>query len=162
VVRTGGPSVGVYSWSANTYYRDPNATAWEQNGTGYTFSDWKTTTGLGGSDQATSGSPTSTRVFLRANLYEPGRAFIVVYNFAAQNPVSVDVSSIVAPGHRYEIRNVQHVFGPPLVSGTYGGGSVAIPMDGVQPPAVIGRTAPRAPRKTGPDFDVFLLTSSAP
>jgi hypothetical protein len=162
VVRTGGPSVNVYTWSGNTYFRDPNATAWEQNGTGYNFNDWRTATGLGGSDQASSGSPTSSRVFLRPNQYEPGRAFIVVYNFAVQNPVSVDVSGIVAPGHRYEIRNVQNVFGPPVASGTYGGGSVAIPMDGVQPPAVIGRTAPRAAPKTGPAFDVFLLVSSAP
>jgi len=162
VVRTGGPSVNVYTWSGNTYYRDPNATAWEQDGTPYSFNDWRTATGLGGSDQASSGSPVSTRVFVRPNLYEPGRAFIAVYNFAAQNPVSVDVSGIVAPGHRYEIRNVQNVFGSPVVSGTYAGGSVAIPMDGVQPPAVIGRTAPRAAPKTGPDFDVFLLTSSAP
>jgi hypothetical protein len=85
-----------------------------------------------------------------------------VYNFAAQNPVAVDISGIVALGRRYEIRNVQKVFGPPVASGTYVGGAVAIPMDGVQPPAVIGRTAPRAAPKTGPDFDVFLLTSSAP
>ena len=162
VVRTGGPSVNVYTWSGNTYYRDPNATAWEQNGTAYSFSDWRTATGLGGSDQASPGSPGTTRVFLRPNLYEPGRAFIAVYNFAAQNPVSVDISGIVAPGHRYEIRNVQNVFGAPVVSGTYSGGSVAIPMDGVQPPAVIGRSAPRAAPKTGPDFDAFLLTSSAP
>jgi len=162
VVRTGGPSVNVYTWSGNTYYRDPNAAAWEQDGTAYSFNDWRTATGLGGSDQASSGSPAATRVFLRPNQYEPGRAFIVVYNFAAQNPVSVDISGVVAPGHRYEIRNVQNVYGPPVASGTYAGGAVAIPMDGVQPPPVIGRTAPRSAPKTGPDFDVFLLTSSAP
>jgi hypothetical protein len=161
-VHTGGPTVNVYDWAGNTFYRDPNAGAWEQNGTGYSFSGWKAATGLGATDQAFAAAPTATQVFVRPNAYEPGRAFIVVYNFAAQNPVAVDISGIVALGRRYEIRNVQKVFGPPVASGTYVGGAVAIPMDGVQPPAVIGRTAPRAAPKTGPDFDVFLLTSSAP
>ncbi len=162
VVRTGGPSVNIYTWSGNTYYRDPTAAAWEQNGTAYSFNDWRTATGLGASDQASAGIPPATRVFVRPNRYEPGRAFIAVYNFAGQNPVSVDLSGVVALGHRYEVRNVQDVFGPPVASGTYAGGAVAILMDGVQPPAVIGRTAPRSAPKTGPDFDVFLLTSSAP
>lgn len=162
VVRTGGPSVNIYTWSGNTYFRDPNAAAWEQSGTAYSFNDWRTATGLGASDQAFVGSPVATRVFLRPNLYEPGRAFIVVYNFAAENPLSVDISAIVSPGHRYEIRNVQNVFGSPVASGTYAGGAVAVPMNGVQPPAVIGRTAPRSAPKTGPAFDVFLLTSSVP
>jgi hypothetical protein len=162
VVRTGGPSVNIYNWSGNTYHRDPNASAWEQDGLGYSFNAWRTATGLGGSDSVVSGAPAATRIFLRPNKYEAGRAFIVVYNFAHDNPVNVDVSSIVTPGHLYEIRNVQAVYGAPVVSGTYAGGPIAIPMNAVTPPKPIGRSIPRLPPTTGPEFNVFLLTSAAP
>lgn len=162
VVHTGGPLVNTYTWSGNTYHRDSTANAWEQDGLGYSFAAWKAATGLGGTDSVVSQSPTATRVFLRPNQYEAGRAFVVVYNFGHDNPVNVDVSGIVTPGHHYEVRNVQRVYDAPVVSGTYAGGSIAIPMNGVTPPTTIGRSMQRLPPTTGPDFDVFLLTSAAP
>lgn len=162
VVRTGGPAVNIYNWSGNTYHRDPNASAWQQDGQGYSFNAWKTATGLGVSDSAVGVAPAATRVFLRPNKYEAGRAFIVVYNFGHENPVNVDIAGIITAGHRYEIRNVQTVYDAPVVSGTYAGGTIAIPMSGVTPPKPIGRSIPRSPPRTGPDFDVFLLTSAAP
>jgi hypothetical protein len=161
VVHTGGPAVNVYDWSGNVYYRDPAALAWAQNALEYSFNDWKLATGLGGSDSVISALPTTT-VFLRPNQYEPGRAFIVVYNFGNDNPVNVDLSGIVSPGHHYDIRNVQALFDAPVDSGTYGGGPVAIPMTGVTPPRPIGRSSPRSAQRTGPNFDVFLVTSTAP
>jgi hypothetical protein len=158
VVRTGGPTPGIYDWSGNTYYRDPGAAAWTQAGTEYTFEVWKTVTGLGGADAAIATGPSATQVFVRPNAYEAGRAFVVIYNFAHQNPVAVDLSGVLTAGDHYTIQNVQDVYGAPVVAGTYGGGAVSIPMDGVSPPRPIGRTAPaRAPR-TGPDFDVYLVT----
>ena len=60
-------------------------------------------------------------------------------------------------GDRFEVRNVQDFFGAPVVSGTYQGGAIEIPMGGVSPPAVIGG-APHPPPQTGPDFDVFVVT----
>jgi hypothetical protein len=158
VVHTGGPTPGIYDWSGNTYYRDPAAMAWEQNDTGYSFDAWKTVTGLGASDAATAGVPGATQVFVRPNAYEAGRGFVVIYNFAHQDPVSVDLSGILIPGQHYEIRNVQNVYGAPVTSGTYTGASVAIPMGGVAPPRPIGRTSPAQAPRTGPDFDVFLVT----
>lgn len=158
VVRTGGPTPGIYDWSGNTYYRDPGAAAWAQAGTGYTFEAWKTATGLGGADAAIASGPSATQVFVRPNAYEAGRAFIVIYNFAHQNPVGVDLSGVLTAGDHFTIQNVQDVYGAPVVSGTYGGGAVSIPMDGVSPPRPIGRTAPAPAPRTGPDFDVFLVT----
>jgi len=161
MVRTGGPTVNVYTWSGNTWHRDPAATAWQQNGLAYSFDAWKTATGLGVTDTVVSAPPGATRVFVRPNLYEPGRAFIVVYNFGHESSVSVDLSGIVTPGAHFEIRNVQAVYGSPVVSGAYAGGSVAIPMSGVTPPKPIGRSTPRLAPVTGPAFDVFLLTSAS-
>jgi hypothetical protein len=162
VVRTGGPAVNTYTWSGNTYYRDPATSAWGQNGLGYTFGAWKAVTGLGATDSAFGAAPATTRVFLRPNQYEAGRAFIVVYNFGRENPVNVDLTGVVTPGYHFEIRNVQAVYDVPVISGTYAGGAVAVPMNGVAPPKPIGRSIPRSPPRTGPDFDVFLLTSAAP
>ena len=162
MVRTGGPTPGIYDWGANTYYRDPGAVAWQQGDSDYTFDAWRTATGLGASDAAIAGVPAATQVFVRANAYEAGRAFVVIYDYARQDPVNGDLSGVLAPGRHFEIRNVQDVFGTPVAAGTYAGGAVAFPMAGVAPPRPIGRTPPaRAPR-TGPDFDVFLVTSSAP
>jgi len=162
VVHTGGPAVSAYDWSGNFYYRDPSATAWEQDGLGYSFDDWRAATGLGGSDSASSALPAQTRVFVRPNQYEAGRAFIVVYNFGNDNSVMVDLAGLVTTGHHYVIRNVQALFSAPVASGTYGGGAVSIPMTGVAPPPPIGRSSPRSAQRTGPGFDVFLVTSAAP
>lgn len=161
MVKLGGTAFGTYTWAGNVYYRNPAAQAWDQNGTNYDFSSWKAATGLGGSDSAASDGLAATRVFLRPNRYEAGRAFIVVFNPNDASAVSVDVSSVLTVGAGYEIRNVQSAFSPtPVLAGTYGGGTIAIPMDGVPPPNPIGRRT-FAPR-TGPSFDVFLLTSSTP
>jgi hypothetical protein len=160
MVHTGGPTPNVYQWSGNVYYRDPAANAWQQDGISYTFAGWKTATGLGLSDNAIAGLPGGSWVFVRPNQYEAGRAFVVVYNFGLQNPVAVDLSGVVALNAHYEVRNVQDPYGTPLVSGTYGGGSVQIPMNGVAAPKPIGRSVPSFAPKTGPAFDVFLVTSA--
>jgi hypothetical protein len=74
--------------------------------------------------------------------------------------VGVDLSGIVPTGHHYEVRNVQDAYGAAIASGTYHGGAVAIPMNGVAPPKPIGRTAASSAPHTGPNFDVFLVTSA--
>lgn len=159
-VRTGGIDVGAaYQWSGNVYYRDPSALAWRHDSTEHTFAGWKTATGLGTSDQATSVLPTTPQVFVRPNKYEPGRAHVVVYNWSQGASVAVDASGVVRIGDRYVVRNVQDLFGTPIATGTYGGGTIDIPMTGVQPPAPIGRIAPQVAPRTAPDFDVFLITS---
>ena len=101
------------------------------------------------------------QVFVRPNQYEPGRAHVVIYNWNGQSSVSVNLANVLKPGAHYEVRNVQDLFGTPVLSGTYLGGSVSIPMAGVTPPVPIGGS-PRAPIRTGPAFDVFLVTSSGP
>jgi len=160
VVHTGGPTPNVYQWSGNVYYRDPAATAWQHDTARYDFDGWRTVTGLGGTDNAVNGRPEANWVFIRPNKYEAGRGFVVIYNFAGQNPVAVDLSPIVPSGHHFEVRNVQDVFGATIVSSTYHGGTVSIPMNGVAPPKPIGRSAPTSAPRTGPIFDVFLVTSA--
>ena len=147
-----------WEWEGNQYWRDPTVTEWTFRGSDYTFANWKTASGLGATDHATAGQPVVPQVFVRPNAYEPGRAHVVIYNWSGQATVPVSLANVVRVGAHYEVRNVQDLFGAPVVSGTYGGGSVSFPMSGVTPPTPIGGS-PRAPIKTGPAFDVFLVTS---
>jgi len=147
-------------WTGDMHYRDPNAAAWQYGGRDYTFSQWRSATGLGATDQALSGAP-ATRVFVRPNLYEPGRAAVVVYNWGGQSTVSADLSGILQVGDRYEVRNAQDFYGAPVASGTFGGGTISLPMTGVTPPTPVGGS-PTAPPKTGPEFDVFVVTRVSP
>ena len=100
-------------------------------------------------------APTQTAVFVRPNAYEPGRAFVVVFNWASNGSASADLSSVLQSGDAYEVRNVQDLFGAPAVTGTYRGGSISIPIAAVSPPAPVGISS-LAPT-TGPAFNVYLV-----
>jgi hypothetical protein len=110
-------------------------------------------------DNAERSAPPPHAVFVRANLYEPGRAHLVVFNGGGARSTDVDVTGVLAVGDRYEVRNVQDLFGAPVVTGTVSGTSIRIPLTGVKPPIPVGLSRSPAPQ-TGPAFDVFLLTKT--
>ncbi len=91
------------------------------------------------------------------NLYAPGRAHIVVYNWGRAGIVPVDVAAVLRSGDAYVVRSVQALFDAPLVSGVYTGGSINLPMSLRSPPVPVGLASSPAPA-TLPEFDVFLLT----
>ena len=125
-------------------------------GSGMSEGTWTNAT-ITGNTVITSGTkPTQPVVFVRPNRYEPGRATVIIYSFSGQAAVSVDLSSVLGVGGRYEVRNVQDIFGSPVVSGTFGGGSISFPMAGITPPTPIGLTSSPAP-VTGPYFNVFIV-----
>ena len=127
-------------------------------GSGMSEGTW-TNAIITGNTVITSGTkPTQPLVFVRPNAYEPGRAAVIIYNWSRQASVSVDLSSVLGVGRRYEVRNVQDLFGAPLVSGTFGGGTISFPMAGITPPTPVGLSSSPAP-VTGPDFNVFLVTT---
>jgi hypothetical protein len=143
----------------NRYYRDPTAEAWGYINTDYGFPGWQQVSGLGATDRSVTSDPAEPKVFLRPNRYEPGRANVIIYNWSRQAAVPVDLSGIVRVGDPYEVRNVQDFFGAPVVSGTYGGGPVDVPMTGVTAAVPIGGS-PTPPPQTGPAFGVFVVTST--
>jgi len=155
IVRLRGTGSIATSWDRNTWHRDAADVIWEFRGNTTGFTAWKTASGLGATDQ-TAAPPSAPKVFVRPNRYEPGRANIIIYNWTRQATVPVNVSAVLQSGDRYELRNVQNFFGAPVASGTYSGGSISVPMAGVNPPALIGRTIGTPPR-TAPDFDAFVL-----
>jgi hypothetical protein len=104
-----------------------------------------------------SSRPTGVKVFVRPNAYEPGRGSITIYNWDLGSTVPVDLGGLLSSGSYFEVRNAQNPFGAPVLTGTYAGSPVAFPMTGLTPATPIGVAAPLP---TGPEFNVFILTST--
>jgi hypothetical protein len=130
--------------TGNTFVGDVN---------GFTQSDYPNNTYY-----ARTTPPTQDKVTILPNAYEPGRATIVVYNWDGSATQPVDLTGIVSPGAAYEIRNAQNFYGPPVLSGTYSGGSVTLPMTGLTPATPVGYAAPSS---TGPTFGAFVVLSAS-
>lgn len=100
--------------------------------------------------------PSGTRVFLRPNRYEAGRAHIAVFNWDLSDAVEFDPAGTLKQGDAYQIRDLQDLFGEPLAGGIYEGGPIRIPMN----TAAIGlpHGEPGVPlRHTSAEFGAFLL-----
>jgi hypothetical protein len=101
--------------------------------------------------------PADAVVVVRPNLYEPGRAHVVIYNWPRRAAVPVDLSRAgLRPGDAFEIRDAQNFFGPPVVTGTYTGAAVHIPMYALPFTPPVGNV-PVQPAHTGPEFGVFVV-----
>jgi hypothetical protein len=153
-----GPSSG-WTWSGNNVWGDSSQKEVTIDGVDYTWSGWRQLTGLGSSDTFTLGAPTDQWVYVRPNPYEAGRAEVAVYNWSGAGSVSVDLTGVLTPGQAFEVRNVQRIWDAPVLSGTYGGGSVSLPIQSLaayQPlvPSVVNPLP-----NTGTEFAVFLVTS---
>jgi len=145
------------AWVDNKWHHASATAGWRQAGTNKTFATWKADTGLGSSDVADLPKPTVTKVFvISVNKYNAGYGHVCFFNWEMTPTVQVNVSSILAVGDKFEVYNVQDIFGEPVLSGTYGGGNITLPTEGVGPPIPVGIT-PRPPIATSPFFDAFLV-----
>jgi len=102
--------------------------------------------------------PGTNTVLVRRNKYDLKRANITVLNWTGQDAVDVDVSAILHSGDAYEVRDAQNYFASPVVSGTYTGGSLRLPMTGGTLPARVGND-PRTIAHTRKDLGTFVLIS---
>jgi len=154
-------SAAAYSWDRNTYVSKEGR--WQpfslarSNTQSFDFAGWRQATLWDRESRYARGLPTGTRVFVRPNRYEPGRATIIVYNWDRRETVEVDAGNILPRGAKYEVRNVQDYFGAPVASGTSQGVPLQVPMASITPAPVDG-SASTAP-VTGPIFNVFVLTT---
>ncbi len=107
------------------------------------------------------GRPSETKVFVRPNKYERGRANIIVYNWEHRRHVSADLSTVgLKPGQPFEIRDVEDFFGDPVVSGTFTNPVVDLPMTGLSAVRPVGNL--QRPPHTGPEFAVFVVLPAQP
>jgi uncharacterized repeat protein (TIGR02543 family) len=111
-----------------------------------------------------SGTP-PTQVLVRRNEYEDSNdkkvAHIAILNWAKANTVNIDaskLSGLLSVGDQFELRTAQNYFGAPLVSGTYGGGAISVPMNSA---AALAVEAPLnsagQPVTTFPDYGMLIL-----
>lgn len=147
-------NVPSYTWDNNTYYGDDR---FIQNGTTYQdLAAWRSATGFDTNSTHTEGRPTGVWTVVTDNDYEANRGHVTVYNWDGNATVAVDLSSIVANGVDYEIRDAQNYFGTPVVTGTYNGGTVNIPMTGLTKETNTG-SGVLTPAHTAPEFGVFIV-----
>ena len=103
--------------------------------------------------------PTGVKVFVRKNEYERGRANVTVYNWDHAAAASVPLDGVLDRGTNYEVRNAQNFFGPPVLTGTYDGSPLIVPLNGLVAAVPVGWPAPPA---TGPDFQAFVVLPVRP
>lgn len=152
------PTEGTQVWNNNQYISTAS-TPFNSAGTDQTWAQWRQSTGFDTNSQFTAAAPSGTKVFVRPNEYEAGRANVTVYNWDLKQQVAVDLSSTVKVGDRYEIRNVLDLYGTPVVSGVYDGKAVNIPMKAMLSPAATAYH--RAPPITvSPEFGAFVVTTT--
>jgi hypothetical protein len=133
-------STGPYNYNNNRYFGsgqftvDTGCDNWPcPSSRNVDFSGWVSATGLDHNSSFSPGAPTGVSVTVRPNTYEPGRANIVILNWDLNPSVQVDLSnSGIKAGDQYQIRDAQNWFGGAVVSGTYNGSAVSIPLTGLQ------------------------------
>ncbi|MDQ2980454.1 MAG: hypothetical protein M3R62_14685, partial [Acidobacteriota bacterium] len=95
------------------------------------------------------------QIFVDPNSYVPGRANIVVYNWSNLPSVSVDLSSArLAIGQSFTVKHVMDFYGAPVLTGTYTGASITLPMTNLPIAAPINAARPQGPF---PTFAVFVV-----
>jgi len=148
-------------WSGNTFFGDSTTLAWRLDSSAVTtFDGWRTLTGLGEPGAYVGTAPEGVKIVVLPNRYERGRANIIIYNWAQQSTVSVDVAGILHVGERYVVQNVQDFYGTPVAGGVYTGHPLQLPMASVTPPIPLGATTAQPPPVTGPTFNVFVLMTT--
>ncbi|MEQ1747372.1 MAG: T9SS type A sorting domain-containing protein [Saprospiraceae bacterium] len=104
--------------------------------------------------------PTANAVFVRPNIYEPGRAHVVAYNWLKLPTVNADLTNAgLAAGDMFDIFDVQNFFGPVVVSGAFdpANPTVSLPTNLTAVTGVIGEKVPRPAVHTDNVFNVFLV-----
>jgi hypothetical protein len=142
-------------WDHNIYWRLATGKDFLRDSVEYDFPGWRSATGYDQNSTYSVGNLSGTKVFVRPNQYEAGRANIIVYNWDNLNSVRVDVSSVLAPGAAYEVRNAQDFFAAPASSGVFDGQPLDLPMTGLTVAVPNGPLL--TPPPTGPTFNVFIL-----
>ncbi|TVR00061.1 MAG: hypothetical protein EA398_11660 [Deltaproteobacteria bacterium] len=104
--------------------------------------------------------PTTNRSVVHVNAHDPGRAELVVYNPEGLEEVEVPLADVLPVGAEYTLHSVMDLFGSPLRSGTFAGGSLRVPMGTLPPVQALGDPASiEGADDPGAAFGVFVLRS---
>jgi hypothetical protein len=98
---------------------------------------------------------------INPNAYEPKRATVAVYNWSDSDEIAVDLSNILSNGDAFVVRNAQNVFGPTVLTGTYAGDPIKLPMTNLIVAIPNGFAMTNAVPQTGKQFNVFVIIGSS-
>ncbi|MCX8024328.1 MAG: right-handed parallel beta-helix repeat-containing protein [Thermanaerothrix sp.] len=145
------------AWNYNQYVFASNGTPFLIDGRGRTWDQWRSQTGFDSDSSFITALPSATQVFIRSNRYEAKRGHVIVYNWAKQGQVLVDLKVLgYQPGDRYEIHNAQNF--EEKISGIYQGEAVTLPLNNWSVAKPVGWPEPLRP-VTLPEFGVFIVLS---
>jgi hypothetical protein len=148
-------TLGTYVWSNNKYLGVPSdSPVFYHQDHLVDFASWRTISGLDATSQFNVGHPTTTHVFVKPSPFTAGRGNVVVYNWANQASVSINLAGIIPVGKTFEIRDVQNFFGVPVFTGVYIGTPVFFPLITMLPAAAVGAAPVNA---TGPNFSAYVV-----
>jgi hypothetical protein len=119
------------------------------------YRDWVATTGFDKVSRHVPGRPAGTRVFVRPNHYETGRANVIVYNWDHAGSVDVDLGEVLRAGTYYEVLSGVDYLGQPVAAGRFEGGGVKIPMTDLRTVKAGGTDG--APVPGAGEFGVFVV-----
>jgi len=154
-------------WDNNTYYGGHSVDTFYVNGnTSRSWDQWKAVTGFDQNSTRYSTLPTTNKIAVLPNKYEPGRALIVAYNWENLNQIQVDLSlSGLQRGDQFVISDVQNLFGDPVAQGLYRGSPVSLPTNLTSITPLMGATNithfnPSLHTDSG--FNTYLVQKVAP
>ncbi|MCG3148782.1 MAG: hypothetical protein PCFJNLEI_02229 [Verrucomicrobiae bacterium] len=113
-----------------------------------------------GNTYALSRPTTGLDVIIRPNAYEANRSHMIIYNWAGASSITVNVSSVSAPGDILTLRNAQNYHGD-ILTLTNVNGSIIIPLTGRTVAAPIDTVNSPKPASTFPYFGVFIVIKSS-
>ena len=70
------------------------------------------------------------RIELRPNRYDPNRANLAVFNWAKKATVDVAPDSFLKVSDKYRLLSPREFYGKPVISGTFDGKPIRVPIDG--------------------------------
>ena len=74
--------------------------------------------------------PGESHAIVRPNKYDPSRANVILLNWEKKPALDVDTGTLLKNGNKYRLMNPRDFFGKPILSGTYDGKSIRVPLTG--------------------------------
>lgn len=146
-------STGQTTWNNNTYYdttpvqnntRFPFAYNNAKNAYGggrLQFSEWRDAARVDSASTYRTSRPTGQVVMVRPNQYEPGRANVAIFNWDQAPSVALDLSAAgLRPGNRFELRDPLDFYGRPVLTGTWTGTPISVPLANVNTTPPLGHS----------------------
>lgn len=147
----------------NVYYGNANRNfgLTTSNGTAQAdFTEWRAA-GFDATGNYFQDATPPNKIAVNPNAYEPKRATVAVYNWSDSDEVAVDASKLLTKGDEFVVRNAQNFFAPPVLTGTYTGDQLKLPMTNLTVAIPNGFAMTNAVPTTGKQFNVFVVIGSS-